>query len=98
MEIADEAGHRVSRRDDPDMLASTLSRIYVGTLVMTAIGDKLFYSDEKQQIVPVLARLMSGRQHASADPSPTRRFAARSLMHSDRQPGGSRPDEPSSAR
>ena len=42
-------------RDDPDLLDPTLSRTYVGTLVMTAICDKLFDFDAKQQIVPVLA-------------------------------------------
>ena len=42
-------------RDDPDILDPTLSRTYVGTLVMTAICDKLFDFDANQAIVPVLA-------------------------------------------
>lgn len=46
---------RIGMRDDPDMLDPTLSRTYVGTLVMTAICDKLFDFDERQDIVPVLA-------------------------------------------
>lgn len=46
---------RIGMRDDPDILDPTLSRTYVGTLVMTAMCDKLFDFDEKQQIVPVLA-------------------------------------------
>ena len=46
---------RIGMRDDPDMLDPTLSRTYVGTLVMTAICDKLFDFDEEQNIVPVLA-------------------------------------------
>lgn len=46
---------RIGMRDDPDILDPTLSRTYVGTLVMTAICDKLFDFDEKQAIVPVLA-------------------------------------------
>ncbi len=36
------------------MLDPTLSRTYVGTLVMTAICGKLFDFDEKQQIVQCL--------------------------------------------
>jgi peptide/nickel transport system substrate-binding protein len=46
---------RIGMRDDPDLLDPTLSRTYVGTLVMTAICDKLFDFDANQQIVPVLA-------------------------------------------
>ena len=46
---------RIGMRDDPDLLDPTLSRTYVGTLVMTAICDKLFDIDTKQNIVPVLA-------------------------------------------
>ncbi len=52
---ADAQSLRIGMRDDPDMLDPTLSRTYVGTLVMTAICDKLFDFDAKQQIVPVLA-------------------------------------------
>jgi len=52
---ADPQSLRIGMRDDPDMLDPTLSRTYVGTLVMTAICDKLFDFDEKQNIVPVLA-------------------------------------------
>ena len=46
---------RIGMRDDPDLLDPSLSRTYVGTLVMTAICDKLFDFDAKQNIVPVLA-------------------------------------------
>jgi peptide/nickel transport system substrate-binding protein len=46
---------RIGMRDDPDLLDPTLSRTYVGTLVMTAICDKLFDFDANQAIVPVLA-------------------------------------------
>ena len=49
------AGLRIGMRDDPDILDPTLSRTYVGTLVMTAMCDKLFDFDAKQAIVPVLA-------------------------------------------
>ncbi len=52
---ADAQGLRVGMRDDPDILDPTLSRTYVGTLVMTAMCDKLFDFDAKQRIVPVLA-------------------------------------------
>ena len=38
---------RIGMRDDPDILDPTLSRTYVGTLVMTAICDKLFDFDTK---------------------------------------------------
>ena len=53
--VAQPLGLRIGMRDDPDLLDPTLSRTYVGTLVMTAICDKLFDFDEKQTIVPVLA-------------------------------------------
>src|SRR4051812_5949872 len=46
---------RIGMRDDPDLLDPTLSRTYVGTLVMTALCDKLFDFDANQAIVPVLA-------------------------------------------
>ena len=46
---------RIGMRDDPDILDPTLSRTYVGTLVMTAVCDKLFDFDANQKIVPVLA-------------------------------------------
>ncbi|MBB5695474.1 ABC transporter substrate-binding protein [Muricoccus pecuniae] len=52
---ADAQTLRVGLRDDPDILDPTLSRTYVGTVVMTAICDKLFDFDEKLNIVPVLA-------------------------------------------
>ena len=42
-------------RDDPDILDPTFSRTYVGTVVMTALCDKLFDFDAKLNIVPVLA-------------------------------------------
>jgi peptide/nickel transport system substrate-binding protein len=46
---------RIGLRDDPDILDPSLSRTYVGTVVMTAICDKLFDFDDKLNIVPVLA-------------------------------------------
>ena len=52
---AQAQGLRIGMRDDPDILDPTLSRTYVGTLVMTAMCDKLFDLDAKQAIVPVLA-------------------------------------------
>ena len=45
----------IGMRDDPDILDPTFSRTYVGTVVMTAICDKLFDFDAKLNIVPVLA-------------------------------------------
>src|SRR4029078_1635479 len=47
---------RVGMRDDPDILDPTFSRTYVGTVVMTALCDKLFDFDAKLGIGPVLAR------------------------------------------
>ena len=46
---------RIGMRDDPDILDPTFSRTYVGTLVMTALCDKLFDFDANLNIVPVLA-------------------------------------------
>src|SRR5580692_3045507 len=46
---------RIGVRDDPDILDPTFSRTYVGTLVMTALCDKLFDFDANLNIVPVLA-------------------------------------------
>jgi peptide/nickel transport system substrate-binding protein len=46
---------RIGMRDDPDMLDPAFSRTYVGTVVMTAICDKLFDFDAHLNIVPVLA-------------------------------------------
>jgi peptide/nickel transport system substrate-binding protein len=46
---------RVGIRDDPDLLDPTFSRTYVGTLVMTALCDKLFDFDARLNIVPALA-------------------------------------------
>ena len=46
---------RIGMRDDPDVLDPTFSRTYVGTVVMTALCDKLFDFDDKLNIVPVLA-------------------------------------------
>jgi peptide/nickel transport system substrate-binding protein len=46
---------RVGMRDDPDILDPTFSRTYVGTVVMTALCDKLFDFDAKLNIVPMLA-------------------------------------------
>src|SRR5258708_36400447 len=47
---------RIGMRDDPDILDPTFSRTYVGTVVMTALCDKLFDFDEKLNIVPTLAK------------------------------------------
>ena len=56
-------------RDDPDILDPTFSRTYVGTVVMTALCDKLFDFDAKLNIVPVLATgLRMGGQQDAADP------------------------------
>ena len=46
---------RIGMRDDPDILDPTFSRTYVGTVVMTAMCDKLFDFDAKLNIVPMLA-------------------------------------------
>ena len=46
---------RIGMRDDPDILDPTFSRTYVGTVVMTALCDKLFDFDANLKIVPVLA-------------------------------------------
>ena len=46
---------RIGVTDDPDILDPTLSRTYVGTVVMTALCDKLFDFDAKLAIVPALA-------------------------------------------
>jgi peptide/nickel transport system substrate-binding protein len=46
---------RIGIRDDPDLLDPTFSRTYVGTVVMTALCDKLFDFDARLNIVPVLA-------------------------------------------
>jgi peptide/nickel transport system substrate-binding protein len=46
---------RIGMRDDPDILDPTFSRTYVGTVVMTAMCDKLFDFNEKLAIVPGLA-------------------------------------------
>ncbi|MFT8242984.1 ABC transporter substrate-binding protein [Roseomonas sp. BN140053] len=72
---------RIGMRDDPDVLDPTLSRTYVGTVVMTALCDKLFDFDAQLNIVPVLAtgyewedgthlliRLRSGVQFHNGEP------------------------------
>jgi peptide/nickel transport system substrate-binding protein len=46
---------RIGIADDPDLLDPTFSRTYVGTVVMTALCDKLFDFDTRLNIVPVLA-------------------------------------------
>ncbi len=46
---------RIGIRDDPDLLDPTFSRTYVGTVVMTALCDKLFDFDATLNIVPMLA-------------------------------------------
>jgi peptide/nickel transport system substrate-binding protein len=46
---------RIGMAEDPDIFDPTFSRTYVGTVVMTALCDKLFDFDAKLNIVPVLA-------------------------------------------
>ena len=46
---------RIGMRDDPDILDPAYSRTYVGTVIMTALCDKLFDFDAGLHIVPVLA-------------------------------------------
>ena len=46
---------RIGIGGDPDILDPTFSRTYVGTVVMTALCDKLFDFDTKLNIVPELA-------------------------------------------
>lgn len=52
---ADAQTLRIGMRDDPDILDPTYSRTYVGTVVMTALCDKLVDFDEKLNLVPGLA-------------------------------------------
>src|ERR1700761_1108776 len=54
---------RIGISDDPDLLDPTFSRTYVGTVVMTALCDKLFDFDTKLNIVP---RLASGYEWADS--------------------------------
>jgi ABC-type transport system substrate-binding protein len=46
---------RIGIRDDLDLLDPTFSRTYVGTVVMTALCDKLFDFDANLNIVPMLS-------------------------------------------
>ena len=46
---------RIGIGGDPDILDPTFSRTYVGTVVMTALCDKLFDFDTRLNIVPELA-------------------------------------------
>ena len=46
---------RVGINNDPDILDPTMSRTYVGTVVMTALCDKLVDFDAKLNLVPRLA-------------------------------------------
>src|SRR5436305_15228968 len=46
---------RIGLAEDPDILAPTLARTYVGRIVFAAFCDKLFDIDEKLNIVPQLA-------------------------------------------
>jgi peptide/nickel transport system substrate-binding protein len=52
---------RIGLTDDPDTLDPTVSRTFVGTIVFTAMCDKLFDMDEHLAIVP---RLATGYQWA----------------------------------
>src|SRR6185503_4455179 len=45
----------VGLREDPDLLDPTLGSSYVGRIVFSGLCDKLFYIDEKLNIVPRLA-------------------------------------------
>jgi peptide/nickel transport system substrate-binding protein len=47
---------RIGLNNDPDILDPSLSRTYVGTVVFTAICDKLVDLNEKLEIVPMLAQ------------------------------------------
>src|ERR1700751_2993640 len=46
---------RIGLAEDPDILAPTMARTYVGRIVFAAFCDKLFDIDEKLNIVPQLA-------------------------------------------
>src|SRR3974377_2532264 len=46
---------RIGLAEDPDVLAPTLARTYVGRIVFASLCDKLFDIDEKVNIVPQLA-------------------------------------------
>src|SRR5258708_110582 len=46
---------RIGLAEDPDVLATTPARAFVGRLVFSALCDKLFDLDEKLNIVPMLA-------------------------------------------
>src|SRR3954468_16821629 len=46
---------RIGLPEDPDILDPTLARTYVGRIVFANFCDKLFYIDEKLNIVPQLA-------------------------------------------
>ncbi len=52
---ADAQTLRIGMRDDPDILDPTFSRTYIGTVIMTAMCDKLVDFDETLNIVPGLA-------------------------------------------
>ncbi len=54
---------RIGLAEDPDILAPSLGRTYVGRIVFSAVCDKLFDIDEKLNIVPQLAL----SQETSAD-------------------------------
>src|SRR3954467_15343987 len=46
---------RIGLAEDPDILAPTLARTFVGRLVFAGLCDKLFDLDEKLNVVPMLA-------------------------------------------
>lgn len=52
---ADAQSLRIGMRDDPDILDPTFSRTYIGTVIMTAICDKLVDFDAQLGLVPGLA-------------------------------------------
>jgi len=55
---------RIGLAEDPDILAPSIARTYVGRVVFSAFCDKLFDIDEKLNIVPQLAL----SHETSADP------------------------------
>src|SRR5258706_9717447 len=46
---------RIGLAEDPDVLAPTLARTFVGRIVFAGLCDKLFDLDEKLNVVPQLA-------------------------------------------
>src|SRR5258706_8990336 len=53
--VAAQSTLRIGLAEDPDVLAPTLARTFVGRIVFAGLCDKLFDLDEKLNIVPQLA-------------------------------------------